>query len=380
MPLTSEEQIDKARRAKKINELARSIKKKHTALKLGKFEEDEALEKVFKPVTRSLKTIQIKEKPVKIEPKEEVKKETSTKEQSIDAQERSIEAQERLAKTINMLMQSINESRQPTFLPEQSMWESTALPPAEYDNNLLNETIDLSTVDPEVLESYLDDYPEIARPYILEHNNKDPKIDPVYGPVYDAPQSKWILGKKLINFEKSTGDIIVDGKHRYKGTEGLYNLVFYDDPKATKEDREAYRHLLSNCGAHQNTLGRLKGTNRTKYINVIKPLFTESVFKKPAIPKPTESVRRRAYSTTSPPTTPLEPSRRRSSSYSSPTKGKGLRLTYNSKPVEYLFWDDVNELVDRLKLLMASKNAGNTSLDNEIVAIINELKEANIIN
>lgn len=41
---------------------------------------------------------------------------------------------------------------------------------------------------------------------------------------------------------------------------------------------------------------------------------------------------------------------------------------------------DNNELVERLKLLMASKKAGSSSSDNEIIAIINELKEVNIIN
>ncbi|CAH0551084.1 unnamed protein product [Brassicogethes aeneus] len=54
-------------------------------------------------------------------------------------------------------------------------------------------------------------------------------------------------------------------------------------------------------------------------------------------------------------------------------------VTYNEKPIEYIYWDDVNELVERLKLLVASKHAGNTSNDNEITAIINELKEAGVI-
>lgn len=44
-----------------------------------------------------------------------------------------------------------------------------------------------------------------------------------------------------------------------------------------------------------------------------------------------------------------------------------------------LYWDDPNELVERLKLLIASKDAGNTGLDNEIISVVEELRESGII-
>lgn len=46
---------------------------------------------------------------------------------------------------------------------------------------------------------------------------------------------------------------------------------------------------------------------------------------------------------------------------------------------EYIYWDDPNEIVDRLRQLMASQAAGNTSHNNEIISIIEELREAKII-
>jgi len=52
-------------------------------------------------------------------------------------------------------------------------------------------------------------------------------------------------------------------------------------------------------------------------------------------------------------------------------------LTGNS--INYVYWDDPNKLVDRLKLLVASKQAGHTGHKNEIVSIIEELREAKII-
>ena len=45
----------------------------------------------------------------------------------------------------------------------------------------------------------------------------------------------------------------------------------------------------------------------------------------------------------------------------------------------YIYWDDPNELVDRLRLLLASQAAGNPSHTNEIISIIEELREAKVI-
>jgi hypothetical protein len=45
----------------------------------------------------------------------------------------------------------------------------------------------------------------------------------------------------------------------------------------------------------------------------------------------------------------------------------------------FKYWNDANELVDRLRLLVASQSAGHTGHNNEIVSILEELQEANII-
>ena len=44
-----------------------------------------------------------------------------------------------------------------------------------------------------------------------------------------------------------------------------------------------------------------------------------------------------------------------------------------------VYWNDPNELVVRLRLLLASKEAGNTSVSNEILSIFEELLEAGLI-
>lgn len=65
-------------------------------------------------------------------------------------------------------------------------------------------------------------------------------------------------------------------------------------------------------------------------------------------------------------------------------KGKGLLSPdlmrhYRNKHVSYTYWDNPNELVDRLRLLVASQAAGHTGHVNEISSIVEELREAAVI-
>ena len=51
-------------------------------------------------------------------------------------------------------------------------------------------------------------------------------------------------------------------------------------------------------------------------------------------------------------------------------------LVKREHKTDYIFWDDPNELAERLQLLAASYQAGNRSYTNEIMAILEELREA----
>jgi len=67
--------------------------------------------------------------------------------------------------------------------------------------------------------------------------------------------------------------------------------------------------------------------------------------------------------------------------------GKGIDIGEQMKVIKdedevknlYTYWDDPNELVDRLCLLHASRKAGNNNLSNEILNIESELREAGYI-
>jgi len=54
-------------------------------------------------------------------------------------------------------------------------------------------------------------------------------------------------------------------------------------------------------------------------------------------------------------------------------------MTLNNNKIYYIFWDDPNEIVDRLWLLEASRQAGHNGHDNKILSIIEELRETSLI-
>lgn len=70
-------------------------------------------------------------------------------------------------------------------------------------------------------------------------------------------------------------------------------------------------------------------------------------------------------------------------SWLQPTAARGNSLKKDFIPyipnITYEYWDDPNELCKRLRLLIASQNAGNTNHTQEINSIIEELSERGII-
>jgi len=66
---------------------------------------------------------------------------------------------------------------------------------------------------------------------------------------------------------------------------------------------------------------------------------------------------------------------------SSERVGRGIprNVTLNDNKIDYVHWDNLNELVDRLRLLEASRQVGHNAHDSEILSIIEELREVGLI-
>lgn len=174
---------------------------------------------------------------------------------------------------------------------------------------------------------------KLAELYTNKLNNNDPKeIDSIYGMYYDK-NNTLMLGNSPITFNND--DIILNNV-KYTGTHGLYELIFMKKPRDiyTKEDLKSYATILTSSNAHKCG-DKLKANKGYKYTRIIKGIL--------------------------------------------PISGSGLMSLSKSKP-EYVYWNDVNELCDRLRLLISSQNAGHSGHENEIIAILEELREAEVIN
>lgn len=165
-------------------------------------------------------------------------------------------------------------------------------------------------------------------------------------------RGKLMLGSKTTYLNDE--ELVICGE-KYSLTPGLHELLFKKLPdlnEITEYDRQLYKTLLLKTNAHRRDFDPnkpIKSNKGMKYLRIIKPLFkltkqrtvSDEIFK----------------------------------------YGTGLpTMKKVKKDVSYVFWDDPNELVERLKLLIASRDAGNTGLDNEIISIIEELQEAGLVN
>lgn len=169
-------------------------------------------------------------------------------------------------------------------------------------------------------------------------------MDNVYGIYLDKERT--MLGNK--RFDVDTDDTIIINGARYTGTPGLYELIFKripDDTIYNEDDLQKYRNILLTTNAHRRNhvaTNPILGNRGYKYKHVIAPLLSTIYGKK---------------------------------------VGTGLpcTMTLTENKIDYVHWDDPNELVDRLRLLEASSRAGNNAHDNEILSIIEELRESGLI-
>lgn len=152
--------------------------------------------------------------------------------------------------------------------------------------------------------------------------------------------------------------VVIINNKQYQYTPGLKELLMRSKPNmnvVTEQDKFVYKDILQNTNAHKRDFkanGQIKGDKGIKYRHIIKPLFYNQ-----------------------------NNSNVDTTDQSSIEKVGGyipVCKKYKSN-TDYIFWDDPNELIERLKLLLASQSAGNTNHDNEILSIIEELKEARII-
>lgn len=312
-------------------QLIKSVDNIKNKIKIIQNEEDDAnlkFKKVFKPITDNLETMingNEKEKP--------------TLNVSIDMSKNDTNNDHNFCSnyedfTKNILMDSNDNSQYYDFTDEDRS-----------PNQNINDT--LMSLDKEELMDIYDN--NLNVPFGIRCENKN-----------------LMMGNSKVTFSStsntSTSDknyLVTIGDKRYELTPGLRELLMCNRPNfklVCEKDMMTYKDILQNTNAHKrhfNAKAQIKGDKGLKYRKIIKPLFSQqSVIKK-----------------------------NKKTNLLNKTKSGGfipLLKKYRSN-TDYIFWDDPNELIERLKLLIASKSAGNTNHDNEILSIIEELKEAGIV-
>lgn len=329
------------RLSKDIDEISRNIRKKYRALKLGIQESDDLLTKSYKPILEPLKMISQKLGDSKQQPPVETIKVKQEEEDIPISDDNTFTPVKRRGQRIPS-----SASTTPAFITTEVLAETTT--PTNVDD--ANVTLEDVLATPEGRQS-AQEYVEnlfngpLARKYLhmSMSDERQRLMDHTYGVRH--VNNKWMVGDTPLEIDQNDDDFYI-GEKKYKGTPGLYELLFMKHPaRYTKHDLKEYKSILAATNAHKQY--HLPGANvirnkSQKYKEIIAPLFP--------------------------------PSRTRS--------GRGHTTTTYMVPktsVDYVHWDDPNELVERLKLLKASQRSGHTGHNNEIVSIVEELREAGVI-
>lgn len=325
-----------------IIKASNAIRKKHMALKLNRSQENAMLQKTFKPITEPLQNINVA---IKDETKAIIEplKDLSAKTESLEVPLRAIDMKiESIKQPLKELGESIrNMDASSITLSDSEMTEEEDLEPA-------------AVVQPAHLQdvNLWDGLDPMPKEYVMGFSKDvDGTFDTTYGITFDPVKHKIKLGNCHVSFEGE--DLVIGGK-KFKGSRGLYELVFKKVPQGyTDSDLDLYGDIVLHTNIHRRKFDagqQLRGN----------PSFKWSIISKV-----------------------LELKQKKDGKYMKRKKkvsGRGMQLIADTKmPYQYVYWDDVNELVNRLRILIGSQNAGSTSHHNEIVSLIEELREAGVI-
>lgn len=209
---------------------------------------------------------------------------------------------------------------------------------------------------------YLENFDPLPR-YYVDTSIKDTndEMDHKHGLRHDLESDKFTIGDTLIDFH---GKDIIMNNLTYPGTVGLYELLFLKNPQTyTVKDLDNYMDILKRTNAYRKNYKsdeQIQGTTSIKYLTIIKPYLQKKGLLK-------QSISQSSF------TKPSGPLTRRQH------KRGGNLMKLSNNQIDYIYFDDPNELVNRLRILVASQLAGHTGHNNEIMSIIEELKEAKII-
>ena len=193
-------------------------------------------------------------------------------------------------------------------------------------------TLSIEGAEEEVKEQFVKIRPRATR-NLSKYLNKHADVDRTFGP-YTDKDGTWKIGDKELEFD---GDDLIVDEYVYPGTEGFWKLIVENDPSDEKYDADDLSYyallLVRNNAMRRNndpTNPRPKSSRSTKWKTVVQNswLHKEELEKGLAIQE--------------------------EESEEEAVEGTGSRTKTVVLPC------DPNALIERLDLLMAIKEAGNT--------------------
>ncbi|XP_036144224.1 uncharacterized protein LOC118646060 [Monomorium pharaonis] len=316
--------------AREIEKTSESIRKKHRALKTGRIEEDIVTKRHFEPLIEPLQKIidnsgvrAIKEEPIgnvsftRKREKEEGEEYASKKKRSNVSFDISATPQKSNHLQISNDVPMITSTPRPTTVQ-----------PIESLENVFETTDDsLATIVRNQLQTSQGrkalqaQFGPLSQKYVVTvlsgNRESDVDIDNIYG--VRLENNGMMLGNK--HFDVDNEDNIIIDNVRYAGTPGLYELIFKKIPADdiyTDDDLQKYKSILFATNVHRRNYtkdSQLRSNRGYKYKHLIAPLMS------------------------------IEPTPKTKKS------GKGLphAMTLNDNAIDYVHWDNPNELVDRLR-------------------------------
>lgn len=341
---------------KKLIQIRKNIKAKLNAIKSDNFQTEQALKPLKHLITTSIQPSIKKENIVKIESDKSniVTTPTNIKNLLSRKKDDNEEKDDRTPEKLRL-----------QFIEDDTIYEHNPIDGSFFDETFTSEQQQptnqsiIDSVPEQSFLDYLEQYDELPRQYIAGHIRDTQGIYDHHYLSHNLETDKIKFGDSELNFNGS--DIIIKGK-TFHGTRGLYELLFKNIPNhnfITPDDTKMFKEILLTTNAHRRSFKeneQVAGNRGEKYRFVIKPILT--------------AIEQDKLETAKQHKTKLRISTR---------TGSGLLMRYNENPIDYIHWNDPNELVERLRLLIASQYAGNNNHTNEINSIIEELREANII-
>lgn len=331
---------------KEIASLSDAIRRKNRALRLGISERDKYLETTFKPVIGPLKEMVQTVRDLAAPSESDLILPISKFEKQKDDTEESSEARESNDSNTSIAEDEEEEEEEDVSASKTSGEDEESVKSGPSNISMLGR--DITSIG------------ALGTKYLLKMLHTAPvnRNYHVYGARLEG--NGLMIGDTALDVDPENNISIGDKK--YKGTIGLFELIFKSNPENyTKRDLIQFKEICKNTNAHKKGYAANNPVHRNtsqKYKSIISELF----------PRPGAQLKRKAVSTAELNVT-----------HKKRKKVLGQGLLKDAYSTNVIYYNDINKLVTRMRLLYEAMEAGHTGLENEWVALSTELKNRGVI-